>query len=197
MTYVLGLTGSIGMGKSTTADMFASEGIPVWDADATVRKLYEPNGAAVKIVAQHYPDAMEGNAVSRAKLRGLISKNPDVLNHLQSFVHPLVAQNRAAFLAETTSSIVVLDIPLLFETGANEVCDGIVVVTAPANIQRDRVLARGEMTEAEFELILSKQMPDTEKRAKATWIVETLTLDGAAQSVREILHSIQSGLPHA
>lgn len=197
MTFVLGLTGSIGMGKSTTAQMFAAEGVPVWDADATVRDLYAPNGAAAKIVAVHYPDVMEGASVSRAKLRGLIAKNPDVLDHLQKIVHPLVAHNRAAFLKTTDAPIVLLDIPLLFETGLNSECDGIAVVTAPPDIQYERVLARGEMTKADFEMILARQMPDIEKRGKATWIIETLTLDAARQSVREILKDIQSGQPHA
>ncbi|MDA9208539.1 dephospho-CoA kinase, partial [Octadecabacter sp.] len=120
MTYVLGLTGSIGMGKSTTAQMFADEGVPVWDADATVRSLYGPNGLAAKIVATQFPEAMDGNAVSRLKLRKLIAKTPSVLDQLQKIVHPLVATDRAMFLERATAKIVLLDIPLLFETGAEK-----------------------------------------------------------------------------
>lgn len=197
MTYVLGLTGSIGMGKSTTAQIFAEEGVPVWDADATVRKLYAKGGAAAKSVAEKYPDAMEDGAVSRDKLRGLIAENPKVLDVLGSLVHPLVAQDRKVFLAKTAAPVVLLDIPLLFETGADQTCDGVVVVTAPAEDQKQRVLARGEMTEAEFEMILSRQMPDAEKRAKADWIIETVTLDAARQSVKHILQQISDGGLHA
>ncbi len=197
MTYILGLTGSIGMGKSTTAQMFADEGIPVWDADATVRELYLPGGEAAKIVAKQFPETMDGPSVSRSKLRALIAENPAVLDQLQNVVHPLVTQNRASFLEDSTSPIVLLDIPLLFETGADVECNGIVVVTAPANVQRERVMARGEMTQSEFELILSRQMPDAQKQAKATWVIETLTLDDTRQSVKDILQEIKSGLPHA
>lgn len=197
MTYVLGLTGSIGMGKSTTAQMFADEGVPIWDADATVRALYAADGAASKIVAKHYPHVMDANTVSREKLRALIAENPEVLDHLQGIVHPLVAKNRASFLNQTRAPIVLLDIPLLFETGTDRECNGIVVVTAPLEVQRNRVLARGEMTSADLELILSRQMPDAEKRAKANWVIETLTLDAARYSVKDVLQEIKSGQSYA
>ena len=196
-SYRLGLTGSIGMGKSTTAAMFAAEGIPVWDADACVHRLYAPGGEATKIVASLYPAAIKDAAVSRPALRDLIARDPTVLDHLQSAVHPLVAADRTAFLAAQTAPIVLLDIPLLFETGADTHCDGIVVVTAPAAIQRARVLARGDMTGADLDLILSRQMPDTEKRRRATWVIETTDMDSARAAVKDILKDIRQRLSHA
>lgn len=194
MTYVLGLTGSIGMGKSTTAKMFAAQGVPVWDADLVVRSLYAPGGAAVELVKLHYPSAMDGAAVSRSKLRELIAKNPEVLDHLNTLVHPLVGADRQKFLSMATSTIVLLDIPLLFETGSDALCNGVVVVSVDETEQRRRVLARGEMTEQDFSLILKRQMPDAEKRAKATWIIPTDTLDGARQHVKDILQQIRGTL---
>lgn len=197
MTFRLGLTGSIGMGKSTTAALFADDGIPVWDADATVHRLYAPNGAATKVVAALFPDVMEDGAVSRPKLRDLIAKDSKLLDRLQTIIHPLVAQDRAAFLQNRTEDIVLLDIPLLYETGADAGCDAVVVVTAPPDLQRARVLARGEMTAAEFEMILSRQMPDAEKRAHADYIIETTTLDAARAAVRAICADIRGKLAHA
>lgn len=191
MTYVLGLTGSIGMGKSTTAAMFEDEGVPVWDADAAVRRLYAKGGAAVEKIAQHYPDAIEDGAVSRSKLRETITANPKILDHIQTLVHPLVARDRADFLAQMDAPILIFDMPLLFEIGADRGCDGVVVVTAPAEVQKARVLARGEMLEVDFDIIVSRQMSDEEKRAKATWVIETTTLDAARQSVKEILTEIR------
>ena len=197
MTYAIGLTGSIGMGKSTTAKMFADEGIPVWDADATVRKLYAKNGKAAEIVADLYPAAMDDGSVSRPKLRGMIADDPEILDRLQDIVHPLVAADRKAFIEQAAAPIVVLDIPLLFETGADALCDGIVVVSVPADVQKARVLDRGEMTVEDFEMIVSRQLPDTDKRARATWVIETLTLDAARASVRDILGQIKAGLADA
>lgn len=192
MTLLVGLTGSIGMGKSTTAAMFADEGIPVWDADASVHKLYAKNGAAVAVVGAQYPDVIEDGLVSREKLRDLIAADPTVLDQLQSLVHPLVAADRAAFIADQTSDIILLDIPLLFETGAADLCDAIVVVTAPADTQRARVMARGEMSQADFEMILSRQLPDDEKRKRADFIIETLTLDTARAAVRDIVKQLRA-----
>ncbi len=197
MPYILGLTGSIGMGKSTTAQMFAAQGVPVWDADSTVHRLYGPDGAATGIIGATYPDVIENGAVSRPKLRAKIAIDPSVLDFLQSKVHPLVAADRAAFLQVTTAPIVVLDIPLLFETGAAAQCDGTVVVSAPAEVQRARVLSRESMTEVEFNLILSRQMPEDEKRARATWVIETLDLDSAQAAVRHVLADISKGLANA
>lgn len=197
MTFRLGLTGSIGMGKSTTAALFAAEGIPVWDADATVRKLYAPDGAATKIVAALFPDVIENGAVSRPQLRAKIAADPTGLDRLQIAVHPLVAQDRASFLQNRTEDIVLLDIPLLYETGAEAGCDAVVVVTAPPDVQRARVLARGEMTVAEFEMILSRQLPDAEKRARADYIIETTTPDAARAAVRAICADIRGKMSYA
>jgi dephospho-CoA kinase len=194
MTFVLGLTGSIGMGKSTTAQMFRDEGIPVWDADAVVRDLYAPGGGAAKAVAALFPTAMTPDgAVSRAALRDLIRDDASVLDRLNAVVHPLVAQARQDFIAAQTDDLVVLDVPLLFETGASSLCDGILVVTAPPDVQRQRVLDRGEMTAGDLETILSRQMPDAEKRARADHVIETLTLDGTRAAVRDLIARIRKG----
>ena len=197
MTYVLGLTGSIGMGKSTTAQMFADEGVPVWDADGTVSKLYDKGGAAAVEIAKQFPNVIMDGAVSKDALRAAIAEDPHVLDQIQTIVHPLVAEDRVAFIEHTASPIVLLDVPLLFETGTDHLCDGVVVVTAPSEVQKDRVLARGTMSEAEFDLILKRQMPDAEKREKADWIIETLTLDATRQSVRGILTQIRAELSDA
>jgi dephospho-CoA kinase len=188
---VVGLTGSIGMGKSTTAAMFADEGIPVWDADGAVHDLYAPNGAAVEIVRAAFPSVIDGTAVSRSRLRDLIADDVTVLDKIQTIVHPLVAQNRQDFLAANADSIVLLDIPLLFETDSDALCDVIVVVTAPADVQRARVMDRGQMSKAGFEMILARQMSDAEKRKRADYIVETLTLDTARVAVRDIVQQLR------
>jgi dephospho-CoA kinase len=197
MPFRLGLTGSIGMGKSTTAGFFVEEGIPVWDADATVAAMYAPDGAATQIVAGLFPDVIVQGGVSRPLLRAKLAANPAVLDQLSAAVHPLVAASRAAFLAQTTAQIVVLDVPLLFETGSDAACDGVVVVTAPPAVQRQRVLARGEMTEAALDVILSRQMPDAEKRARATWIIETTDMDSARTAVKAVLADIRKRQSHA
>lgn len=197
MPYLLGLTGSIGMGKSTTAQMFAAAGVPVWDADATVHRLYGVGGAATAVLAAIFPEVIQDGAVSRARLRVKIAADPSVLDLLQAKVHPLVAADRAAFIAAATAPIVVLDIPLLFETGADAHCDGIVVVSAPLAVQRARVLARGGMTDSDLDLILSRQTPDADKRARATWVIQTTDLDSARAAVRQILQDIAQRPRHA
>ncbi|MCU0828614.1 MAG: dephospho-CoA kinase [Tabrizicola sp.] len=192
MTFVLGLTGSIGMGKSTTARMFADEGIPVWDADATVHRLYQPGEAAALAVARLFPQAMdEDGTVNRPRLRALINADPSVLDRLNAAVHPLVAESRARFLrAQDTADIVLLDVPLLYEIGLDKDCDAVAVVSAPPEVQRERVLMRG-MTEAEFRLILSRQLPDAEKRARADYVIPTTGLEGARQAVKDVLADIR------
>ncbi len=197
MSFVLGLTGSIGMGKTTTAEMFRARDIPVWDADATVHRLYATGGGAVDPVGRLYPDVIVDGAISRDALRGLIADDPNVLTAVQDIVHPLVAANRAQFLADATAPIVVLDIPLLFETGTDALCDATAVVSTDAATQRARVLARGQMSEGDFEMILARQMPDAEKRSRATYLIPSDTLEAAADAVDHILANIKSELPHA
>lgn len=190
MTFVLGLTGSIGMGKSTTAQMFRDLGAPVWDADAAVHGLYAAGGAAVPAIAALAPQAVTDGAVDRARLRAAIAADPGLLDRINAAVHPLVAADRAAFLADHPAPLVVMDVPLLFETGGEAYCDAVAVVSVPAEIQRARVLARG-MPERDFELILSRQIPDAEKRARADFVIPTLTLDGARAAVQDILRQLR------
>lgn len=192
--FVLGLTGSIGMGKSTTARMFADEGIPVWDADATVHRLYQPGQPAARIVASLFPQAMDPDGrVNRPRLRALINVDASVLDRLNAAVHPLVAQDRDRFLAQSDAPIVLLDVPLLYEIGLDTSCDAVAVVSAPAEVQRDRVLMRG-MTEAEFQLLLARQLPDAEKRARADYIIPTTGLEAARQAVKDVLADIRRTL---
>ncbi len=192
MTFRLGLTGSIGMGKSTTAAMFAEAGIPVWDADAAVHRLYEPGQPAAVAVAGIFPEAIDPDGrVNRSRLRALIQEDPAALDRLTSVVHPLVGQDRAGFLAcHAGSDIVLLDIPLLYESGLTGDCDAVVVVSAPPSVQRDRVLARG-MSEADFVLIRSRQMPDADKRARADYVIATTSLEAARQGVKDVLADVR------
>jgi dephospho-CoA kinase len=192
MTFRLGLTGSIGMGKSTTAAMFADEGIPVWDADAAVHQLYEPGQPAALAIEALFPSAMSPDRrVDRPVLRDMIQKDPGVLDRLNAAVHPLVRQDRAAFLARHDHSpIVLLDIPLLFESGLSDACDAVAVVSAPAEVQRERVLARGMSAHA-FDLILSRQMPDAEKRARSDYVIPTTSLEAARAAVKNVLTDIR------
>ncbi len=197
MTYVLGLTGSIGMGKTATAALFAAAGLPVWDADAAVHRLYGVGGAAVWPVAALYPDAVRDGALSRERLREIVAADPVALDRIEGIVHPLLAADRAHFLAGVTEDIAVLDIPLLFETGLDKLCDGVAVVSAPPEVQRARVLARPGMDEARLAHLLSRQMPDSEKRARATWVIETLTPDSARDRVADIIRAIRKDRPDA
>jgi|SRR5690606_190267 len=186
---VLGLTGSIGMGKSTTAQMFEEEGVPVHDSDATVHRLYR--GAAVEPIRARFPDAVVDNVVNREKLAAAVLGNAAAMKDLEAIVHPLVRAETDAFLShhrEAGTAIVVLDIPLLFETGGQSRVDQIVVVTAPAEIQRERVLARPGMSEEKFEAILKRQLPDAEKRARADFVIDTgAGMEAARAQVRDIV----------
>lgn len=191
MSFILGLTGSIGMGKSTTATLFAEAGCPVWDADAAVHRLYAQGGDAVAPLAALFPEALSDGAVDRAALKKIIAQDQTALKQIETIVHPLVGQDRAQFLAGTQADIVVLDIPLLFETGGDARVDATVCVYVDAETQRRRVLERGTMDEAQFTLILSKQMPSDEKRARADYTVQTDTLEHARAQVIEILADIR------
>ena len=192
MSFRLGLTGSIGMGKSTTAAMFAEEGIPAWDADACVHRLYEPGQPAALAVAGLFPMAIDADGrVNRAKLRVLIQADATVLDRLNAAVHPLVSGDRARFLAENTGApIVLLDIPLLYETGLEGLCDAVAVVSVSAAVQEKRVLDRG-MSEADFRMILARQMPDAEKQARADYVIPTDSLASARAAVKDVLADIR------
>lgn len=197
MVFRLGLTGSIGMGKSTTAEMFAEEGCAVWDADAAVHRLYAEGGLAAGPMGEAFPEAVIAGAVSREKLKDIISTDPSALNDIEKIVHPLVAADRAAFVEAADADIIVFDIPLLFETGGDAAMDATVVVSVGEEVQRARVLSRGTMSEAQFNAIKSKQMPDMEKRARADYIVETTSLEGARAAVRDILREIRAKISDA
>jgi dephospho-CoA kinase len=189
MTFVLGLTGSIGMGKSATAGLFRRYGVPVHDADAAVHELYR--GAAIPLIAETFPDAIQKGVVDRAALGKIVLHDPERLRQLEAIVHPLVRSAERRFLEQAKkrgATLALLDIPLLFETGRERRCDAIVVVTAPAPVQRERVLARPGMTEDKFLAILTKQMPDPEKRRRAHFLVDTgRGFDAADAQVRSIL----------
>jgi dephospho-CoA kinase len=191
MTFKLGLTGSIGMGKSTTAKMFAELGIPVWDADAAVHKLYSTGGAAVPAIQELYPEAIEHGEVSRPALKRLIQSNENVLGELERIVHPLVAADRQNFIGISDSDIVLLDIPLLFETNGDKDMDAIACVDIDPEIQRERVLKRNKMTEEQFEQILNKQLPNDIKCSQSDFVIKTDNLDHAKEQIAHIIGLIR------
>ncbi len=186
---VLGLTGSIGMGKSTVARMFADEGVPVFDADSAVHRLQGPEGALVDEIESHFPGTTGPAGVNRGALAERVLGEPEALRRLEALVHPAVARERQAFMAgHAAKPLVVLDIPLLFEAGGSEQVDKIAVVSAPAPVQRERVLARPGMTPEKFEQILARQLPDSEKRARADFVISTAgSKDETRRAVRRIL----------
>ena len=196
---ILGLTGSIGMGKSTTSKMFADEGVPVYDSDAAVHALYASGGAAVAPVEAAFPGVVIDGAIDRTRLSQAVVANPEALQILESIVHPLVGADRVGFFEEAKSEgadIVVLDIPLLYETGGDKKVDKVVVVSAPVGMQRERVLARTGMEPAKFEAILARQTPDAEKRARADFVIDTgRGLDHARGQVRDILTRLRAVAP--
>jgi len=190
--FVLGLTGSLGMGKSVTAKLFAEAGVPVHDSDAVVHALYE--GEAAPLIEQAFPGATAGGKVDRVRLGAMVLGNDTALGRLEAIVHPLVAAARDAFLAAAEAEgvpVVVLDIPLLFETGGERLCDAVVVVSAPPEVQRRRAFERPGMTEEKFAALLAKQMPDAEKRRRADFIVDSSqSFDHARAQVRDILRLV-------
>ena len=189
MTLILGLTGSIGMGKSTVARMFEAEGVPLFDADAVVHQLQGPEGELVAAIEARFPGTTDEAGVNRTALAERVLAEPEALQNLEGLIHPAVARERRAFIARNADApLVVLDIPLLFEKGGAGQVDKVAVVSAPADVQRARVLARPGMTEAKLERILGHQMPDEEKRKRADFIIPTGgDFEETRQAVRRIL----------
>jgi dephospho-CoA kinase len=193
---LIGLTGSIGMGKSTTAAMFREAGVPVYDADAAVHDLYDTGGAAVGPVGEAFPGVVREGRVDREALRQAVLGNPEALKRLNAIVHPLVGRDRIGFFEKAQAAgadLVVLDIPLLFETGGDANVDAVVVASAPAEMQRERVLARPGMTPDRLDAILAQQMADADKRARAHFVVDTSRgLELARARVAEIIAAVRS-----
>ena len=193
--YVAGLTGSIGMGKTETAKLFARLGVPIFDSDAAVHVLYDKGGAAVAPIAEAFPGAVIDGRVDRPKLMQQVKGNEAAFQRLEAIVHPLVLHARAAFLDDAAGKgapFVILDIPLLFETGGQKAVDAVIVVSAPAEVQRDRVLKRPGMTLEKLEAIHTRQMPDAEKRAKADFVIETdKGLEHAFEQVKSVAEELR------
>lgn len=187
------------MGKSTASKIFRDLGHPVWDADAAVHRLYAPGGKAVAPVLAAFPTALaEDGGIDRGALKAVLAATPDALRELEAIVHPLVAADRSAFIADHADyPLVVLDIPLLYEGGAEKALDGVAVVSAPVDVQRARVLARPGMTEDQFNFILSRQMADPEKRERADWIIPSDTMEGARAAIVDIITEIMASSGHA
>lgn len=194
----LGLTGSIGMGKSATASMFRDEGIPVYDADAAVHAIYEPGGLAVDPLSKVFPDVIVEDRVDRTRLRERVLNDPGAMKQLESIVHPLVGQTQIDFRKTAKSDgadMIVLDIPLLFETGGDARVDYTIVVSATAQEQRKRVLGRDGMTEDAFEKILAKQLPDADKRARADFVINSrIDLEYAREQVKALISALRRTL---
>jgi dephospho-CoA kinase len=190
----VGLTGSIGMGKSETARMFCALGVPVFDADAVVHDLQAKNGPAIAPIVAAFPGVVTDGELDRNKLGAMVFADPELKKKLEHIIHPMVAEKRVTFFKEAASQgapFVVLDIPLLFETGGNTACDKVIVVSAPADVQRRRVLARPGMTPEKFDDILERQTPDADKRAGADYIIETdKGLDHARLAVERIIQEL-------
>ncbi|GAB5433627.1 MAG: dephospho-CoA kinase [Epibacterium sp.] len=197
MVFSLGLTGSIGMGKSTTAALFKEAGCAVWDADAAVHALYAKGGAAVAPIGDAFPEVTAAGFVDRDILKELISLNKSVLKVLEDIVHPLVQADRQRFRIAAEADILVFDIPLLFETGSQAEMDAVACVFVSPEMQRQRVLARGTMTEPQFEQILAKQMPIEEKLARSDFRIETDTMEHARAQVTAVVEDIKRRMAHA
>jgi dephospho-CoA kinase len=195
--FVVGLTGSIGMGKSTTAQMFRDVGVPVWDADTAVHEMYATGGIAVAAVSKLHPAAVINGAVDRDALKAWIKLDPSALKKLESVVHPLLAEQRSAFVKTSDADIVVLDIPLLFEMGNEGAVDLVVVVSVDENTQKQRVTSRDGMTEDLFQTLLAKQLPDSEKRRRADVVIITDSRESANNAVTMLLGDIRAKLSNA
>ncbi len=195
---VIGLTGSIGMGKSTAAKMFEDAGVAVFDADAAVHRMQSAGGMLVPAIEAAFPGTTNANGTDRQKLGAAVFGNKAKLALLESIIHPAVAKERAAFFkAHRGDALVVFDIPLLFEKGGADAVDVVIVVSAPADIQRDRVLARTGMTDEKFQQILKLQTPDAEKRGRADYVIDTSgELSATQQQVQNILKNLHAGLAH-
>lgn len=197
MSFLLGLTGSIGMGKSTTAALFAELGCALWSADDAVHRLYAKGGAAVAPLAEVFPGAVVDGAIDRGILKDIIAADPTALKRIEAIVHPLVGADREAFKASARTDIIVLDIPLLYETGGEGRVDAVAVVSVDEETQERRVLARGTMTREQFLLIKSKQVPDADKRARADYVIVTDTLDHARAQVQDVVADIRRKIADA
>ena len=192
MSFLLGLTGSIGMGKSTTAGFFKDAGCDVWNADAAVHRLYAKQGAAVAPLSNLFPKALIEGAISRKVLKQELQKNPDLIGQLEAIVHPLVAQDRQKFIDSAQSDILVFDIPLLFETGADVHMNAVICVTIDEKEQKKRVLERGTMSEEMFEQVKSRQWSNSQKCEKADFVILTDTLEHVHAQVESILAKLRA-----
>lgn len=196
MIYRVALTGSIGMGKSATAQMFRDLGVPVWDADAAVHEIYSPGGPAVEPVRTRFPEAVVDDRVDRDRLSREVVGNDAAIRDLERIVHPLVGEHRNAFFDDLVAAgerLAVVDVPLLFETGGERNVDRVVVVSAPAHMQRERVLARPGMSAQKFEAILARQVADAEKRARAHHVIDTgVTLEETRAQVEDLVRELRA-----
>jgi dephospho-CoA kinase len=194
---IIGLTGSIGMGKSTTAAMFREAGIPVYDADAAVHEAYDVGGVAVGPVGEAFPGVVKDGRIDREELRKRVLGNPEALKVLNGIVHPLIGKSRAKVFADAEAAgadMVILDVPLIFETGGEKNMDAVIVCSAPPDVQRERVLAREGMSPERLDAILAQQVPDAEKRARADYVVDTgKGLEPAREQVKAIIEALRRG----
>ena len=197
MSYLLGLTGSIGMGKSTTAALFAARGCLIWDADLAVHRAYNEGGDGVAEIRKIAITAVDSNSVNRDKLRTLILEDPTLLAKIEAIIHPIVQKDRQAFIASNLGSILVFDIPLLFELNSESDFDAVACVLSTFEMQKTRVMARPGMTRTHLEMIISKQLPAADKAARANYIINTATKDIARAAVDSIIKDIKRKVENA